>query len=385
MIKTQETWMLMMELLEDHMGIGPAEIVREKDADYWWKTINNLSAVPIGTLVKDRERLRLAIYACCFIHWHDLGTGSDAETRNPAPVSNPGYDPYVENVAQDGRHWGMRLERENLPMTHLDPVPYVEPPQSVDPLGHTFVDDGTLPNPFEESRQKLLNDTRLSDRGVTVREQVEEKKEEQLADFKETQVSGEELAKVHAQAASVYKQKWGIAEKLARKPKEAWQNAPYELVKMVEFCYGWIRDTGEVPAYPDSIIEIWRDRPTWQNTNMTPEAVTRRNEIVEKVYAFWTKSVEESKDTINLRSESYRVTLGVMELEKAIEGYANGTVEAGHVRGCAVRYFHAHFPIEQLGVKPGPIDTLDPDYIKYLGLCKKYNLEVGTLLHEANL
>lgn len=374
-----QPWMLLMECVEDRICGGKPQ---DKDADYWFHVLNNLGHVPFKVLAKDRDRFFVAMYAAAHINHHELWD-SDADARNPGPsLHNPDWDPTEENPEQDGKHWGMKMENINLPK-HV-------------PKGHTV----ELPSKADA----LLESSKLSTRAIQptpttvpvektpeaqpapVREQVQEKKVTDLKEYIMAENARRDLMKIRDSAPDVYAQKWLIAERMARGPKEAWEDAPFELREMVKFCYGWLQDTGEVPYYPQDLVEIWWKRPTQSVINIAPEAIVRRDAVVAKVRGFWQKSVAAPTSAkINIHSESYRVTLAAMKLEQLIEAYANGEDNDQQIRDAAVKYFHAHFPIETLGVKPGPNDTLDPDYPEYISLCQKYNLTVGTLLHEAQL
>jgi hypothetical protein len=214
----------------------------------------------------------------------------------------------------------------------------------------------------------------------------------------------EGLEKIKAEAANPIKQKWAIAEQIARKPAEQWSatGEDFELRLMVEYCYKWIKETGSVPNFPENTMEIF-----WPRENITDQsekAKERRNSIIERVNKFLAKANNglewnPIRDRINGHTNSYRITLYAMALEKAIENYATGYRDnnmlaypeafekhlADAVKTYVQLYSKAHQPIENLGVKPGPIETLDPNYIGYLRLCRKYELPQGSLLHEAKL
>lgn len=391
---------MVMECIEDHIDhkIGDP---KDKDADYWFQQLNSLGALPMRVLAKDRDRFIVALYAACFMHSQGLTWNAEADKRNPGPdISNPDFDPNAENVAQDGKHWGMRLETQGLPkrnvapgeaIAHNKPAAVGSKPTPIHPEPFHDLQEQALKKEADRKaaeRGELLEATKLSKRAEpvgTVREQVESKTTSDLEKFLGSETPMGQLEAIRHTGEDTYIQKWAIAERLARKPREAWEQAPWELRKMTEYCIGWIKDTGAVPYYPKDLIEIWWKRPTASVINMTPVAIARRDAIVEKIRSFWTSSVESNRDKINVRSESYRVTLAAMDLEKLIEVFANGTDNEADIRQGAMKYFHAHFPIETLGVKPGPITTLDPNFIEYMKLCQKYNLQVGTLLHEAQL
>ena len=102
---------------------------------------------------------------------------------------------------------------------------------------------------------------------------------------------------------------------------------------------------------------------------------------------------------MNGNVNSYRITLASMNLEMAIEDYATGYRNqnmidypaefeahlAEQVKIAVTAYSKAFNPVETLGTEPGPETTLDPPYIEYLRLCRKYNLQPGVFLHEQKL
>jgi hypothetical protein len=372
-------WMLLMECIEDRIEHLCRESPKNKDADYWFNTLNNLGAMPFRTLVKSTQVFFMALYAAAYIHHNGLWD-SDADKRNQGPPTwNPDWDPNEANEKQDGKHWGLKLDLTSK----------LYPPKPA-------VSDILVSSKEAMERSKEVLDRSRASRVVTpptpevptVREQVEQKQATDLKAYVMAENERKGLERIREAAEDPYTQKWRIAEQLAHGPRERWDNdtMPFELREMVAYCYGWLQDTGEVPEYPNSIIEIWWSRPTRSVINLTPAAVARRDAVVEKVRQFWNKSVAASPaDKIQIHSESYRVTLAAMQLEKLIEEYANGTENEMDIKKAALKYFHAHFSIESLGVKPGPIGTLDPSFPDYVKLCQKYNLSLGTLLHEASL
>ena len=368
---------LLMECIEERV----TKHLDKSSKEYWWGQLNLLSDIDARTLFLDEDRFYLMIYAAEWIRTYC--TPEDNAKFCKRPVTNPDYNPYQENVKQEGKHWGLRLEAPAVPQGRPNTTPPVisgakgekvvvsYPDKVVDAVTGEVTGPEDFPDPFT-----------AEDVIVPVREQVQDAEAKDLEKFIESQQPVEvELTT----APDTYEQKWEIAAKYARKPREVWKDVPFELLKMIEWCYGWLQDTGELPEYPHDLIEIWWKRPTFYNTDLTPEAVTRRDFMVNKIRTFWSKSVDANRDTVNLTSNSYRITLKAMELEKLIEAYAEGADNEATIKQTAYDYFKAHLPIETIGVKPGPIDTLDPDFLEYLKLCQKYNITVGVLLHEANL
>ena len=84
-----------------------------------------------------------------------------------------------------------------------------------------------------------------------------------------------------------------------------------------------------------------------------------------------------------------------MRLQKAVEEYSmawrmNGQPRrisdedlAKNVHAALVEYYRAHLPLKDDVV--GPENMVDPDYLTYRLLCRKYKIEPGTFLHEVKL
>lgn len=203
------------------------------------------------------------------------------------------------------------------------------------------------------------------------------------------------VEKIRREAGNPMKQKWAAAEAIAVKPVEEWQGKlDVEMDLMVNYIYGFLKETGEVPDMPDDLIEIYWPVP--RAIEQTPEANARRDFMAGRVIDFWRSAVEKKGEGIELQSKSYRVVLEAIRLEKLIEDYAQAhrllegrqnkeTELESAIKDAALKYFKAHFPIENLGVKPGPLQTLDPNYIEYRAICNKFKLKVGCLLHEQEL
>lgn len=231
-----------------------------------------------------------------------------------------------------------------------------------------------------------------------VREQLKEA-QANLIDRTRSEAVPAQPAETDEGPYNAYLAKWVMAEKRARQPRASWEGkADVEFEAMIKYCYGWLKDIGEVPQpYPMGTIDLFWQRPRPGEIKMSAKAVERRNFVTYKVMKFWRKSMAQPdvKDTIQLGRDplSYRVVMAAQKLATAIEFYADPDPIHGEdddllmksVRKAALRYFQAHFPVELEGAKPGPLATLDPGYVEYIQLCRKYGLKEGVLLHEAEL
>ena len=179
--------------------------------------------------------------------------------------------------------------------------------------------------------------------------------------------------------------KWELAHNYARNmPRAEWENQfDWEFECMIKYCYGWLEDIGEVPKYPHELVDVFWSRDTYKQEPQ--EATDRRNAIVGKILGFWRKQVASSPEGLDITSDSYRTVLAAKALSKSIERYAYD--DSNHfeqeVKNKAVEYFNAHFPIA--GNVSGPDSTIEPNYVDYMRLCRKYGLEEGTLLHESGI
>jgi hypothetical protein len=273
-----------------------------------------------------------------------------------------GFDPDAEQVELDGRTWG-----------------------GVD------IDDMILPVEGEMGLSHTINEVK------PVREQVGEQQAAVIEAHKNSLVPID-LDKVRELENDPELQKWEVAQGIARKPRSTWEGKlDFEMELRVKYCYKWLADIGEVPRpYPQDLLELFWPIMRIDGNDRDKE---RRNEVTAKLISFWRKSVQKNGAGIDLHSESYRVTLAAMELESLIEHHCSNyrrvdhensleqldAESMGHIKQAAVRYFQAHFPVQTLGADPGPIATLDPPYVEYVRLCRKYNIKEGTLLHEALL
>lgn len=248
---------------------------------------------------------------------------------------------------------------------------------------------------YEDRPKSRLEDApRIS----TVREQMEAQKKSTIdANRSEAVPMAAQVA--HDAAHEAMMGKWRMAEKRAGQPRDSWEGkCDVEFEAMIKYCYGWLEDIGEVPEpYPMGTIDLFWQRPRPDQVPMDEKTVARRNYITYKIMKFWRKSLKEDgvKELIQFKPLSYRVTLIAMRLEKLIEMYAtnwqtddDGSRDEaimGKIQKVIMKYFKAHFPIAMEGARPGPLATLDPPYSEYLTLCRKYSLEHGVLLHEADL
>jgi hypothetical protein len=182
---------------------------------------------------------------------------------------------------------------------------------------------------------------------------------------------------------------------------------------MVDYSRQWLKETNEVPI-PDNLLEMYWPVP--RVIDMSTEAVMRRTKILDRIGAWWAEAVKRlnpkpfdgkepevedlySEDRQRHEGKSYRIILALMQIESLVEDYAQAyrkfttlppegvpalEAEFGeYIKIALTEAFEAHKPIEQVTTITGPNDTLDPDYIKYRWLCKKYNIQPGQLLHKA--
>jgi hypothetical protein len=243
----------------------------------------------------------------------------------------------------------------------------------------------------------------------TVQAQIAKKIADKLEkDRPENQPAPLENIEARPKELNPYIQKWVLAEQLAREPEENWRyKYDFMFESMIKYCYSWIRTNGAVPQpYPIDIVDLYWQRPTM--LNMEPTTVERRDSIVLKIRHYlnhqYSKALAKEGTGFDPTSRSYRVTLAARKLESLIEQYAinwkryktsrdltapvmeleipDADIE-GQIREAAKEYYKAHYPI--VTSKVGPKDTLDPDYVGYVELIRKYGLKHGELLHEADI
>jgi len=224
---------------------------------------------------------------------------------------------------------------------------------------------------------------------------------------------------------------WDEAERLARGevggPRikdEEFKQYSYLMQAMINHCRKWVRWGQPVPK-PENIIEIyWPFNPSDKVRDSTQQSNERREEILTRTLKWASKAAREATKTWpeeqaekfiqrykqDLKvlvdrnnpfgSESYRVVLATMKLHDAIERYATNwrtlpkkgdpddlvhTKDEEFIKQCqyaALEFHKAHFDLPQNAKKPGPLETLDPNFVSYVRFCEDYNIEVGTMLHD---
>lgn len=247
--------------------------------------------------------------------------------------------------------------------------------------------------------------------GSPIREQIE------AAQKAERERNKAQSVPAPVQTKDPYIERWRVAERIAREvprinkdnPAHGWEgNLDYGFERMVKYAYDWIRDTG---AFPEDQIPTDMQDLFWPKKFiglcLKEKSIERREYVVPKVMKMIWK-LKNSQTDIDFSYRSYRRILAAKELARAIEKYATnwkhydvkGTGPndittmvlktpddecLGHVKSCVRAYVNAHRPIDKIDHPPGPLDTLDPPYVQYLEICRKYNIKEGTLLHEAEL
>lgn len=312
----------------------------------------NLGKLEARTLARDEDRWQMFVFATEWLRTNDP-TAWGESIRNIGKV-NPDWDETQENVQQDGRTLG-------------------------------GVDDDPLAPPLTVKKKN-----------EPVREQIENAKKANI-EKNRPNAAPADLDKIKAEANDPKMQIWVIAQELAMKPRDEWEHkVDWMLEQKIKYCVHWLQHVKDSNApFPEDARAIF-----WPHPMTDPREkpnFDRRNAITGKVLKFWRKSVLENGEGIDLQSKSYRVTLAAIKLHKAIdeyvragakfnlEGEVQDKAEEVQVQRAAKEYFRAHFPVTAFGAKPGPISTLDPDYVEYVRLCRTYKLEIGTLLHETEL
>lgn len=324
----------------------------------WRRFMDHVGALEFRTAYVDIDRYHKLIYGAEYLRNFE---SSDEHKANACYRQTGNFDPDAENVEQDGRTWGgVDLDGEFMPV------------EGERGLSHT------------------LNEVK------PVREQLQERKESVIEAHKNTLVPVD-LDVVRDMANDPELQKWEVAIGIARKPRETWEGKlDWEMEQRVKYCYGWLREIGTVPRpYPQDLLALFWPVPKVLEDN--DRANERRAEVTDRLLKFWRKSVSANGATMDLHSESYRVTLAAMELERLIEHHVSNyrridhensleqldAVSMGHIKAAAVKYFQAHFPIAESGAGPGPITTSDPPYVEYIRLCRTYGIREGSFLHDA--
>ena len=352
-------------------GLNQSEMLREvicsrgiineahEDLEYLSRMYHSLGNVPAYILAGDVDRWHYFIYAAETLRqnpeFRDLGL---SEIRTNVHNQPRKFAPDEEQIEIDGRTWG------------------------------GVEDDGS---------GKWQGDHVIT-KNVPIREQAQGRKKDTIEQTRSQAVPAE--VKLTRQGPDdAYIAKWVMAEKRAGQPRSSWEGkCDIEFEAMIKYCYGWLRDIGTVPQpYPMGTIDLFWQRPRPSEIKMNEKAVARRSYITARVMTFWHKSLKQEGvlNTIQLKRDplSYRVILAAKDLSAKIEQYADPDPVHGvddeklqaSVRKAAMKYFKAHFPVELEGAKPGPLATLDPGYVEYLRLCRKYALKTGQLLHEAEI
>lgn len=194
-----------------------------------------------------------------------------------------------------------------------------------------------------------------------------------------------------------------MAEELAREQhikgqEEGWDaSLSPAFAAMVEHALDCIR-RGEPVTRPGDPIELFW--PTPRLVDMAEETVPRRNQMVRRVMDYWARCLGKMRARMveldkPLAERSYRTVLAAQRLSDAIETYATRWRVVSHARPielveadcqrAAAAYVEAHKALDPGLRAPGPITTLDPDYVTYMRLCKRWNIKPGTMLHDARL
>lgn len=333
-------------------------VAEDYDGDRAIDVYKNLGKLEARTLARDEDRWHMFIFAAEYLRVHGSEEQQSQAMLYQGKV-NPKWDETKENVEQDGRTIG-------------------------------GVDDDPLTPP-------IIPVTGEAGVSHTVRGQVESKQKTAIEKNRPSAVPAD-LDKIRAEAGDPQTQTWRLALEMAHKPREEWEGKiDWMLEQKVKYCYSWLTEAGELPRPfpPDSLNIFWNVRAS---ADVGPQEVKdRRFAITGKIMNFWRKSVEQNGAGIDLKSDSYRTTLAALELHKALNTYVGAgshfnmagevqdKVEEIAVQKAAKKYFQAHFPISMAGAGPGPLSTMDPDYVEYIRLCRQYRLPEGTLLHEAKL
>mgnify|MGYP001319038654 CR=1 FL=1 len=349
------------------------------------KVFYNLGRIPAWILAGDADRWHCFIYAAEMLRrnpeWVDSSIGLKELRDTRCRTCGCDRHAPVEEMVNTFAVWG------NVDTAVVKKQPS-EPPQK--PLDTPKEVLETAPEP---KKPDLPPQTSRADASTSVREQVISKKEE-LIDKTRAEAAPAHPVEEQDGPHKAYMAKWVLAEAKARQPRDTWEGKhDYEFESMIKYCYGWLRDIGEVPSYPADSLSLFWPAPLPRGISEPSRVTERRNFIAGKVLRFWQKSMNQDGAEERIRSRknplSYRVVLAAMKLSSKIEFYADPDPIHGEddselvadVKKAAVEYFKAHFPIGDAG----PIATSDPSYVEYLQLCRTYNLKEGTLLHDANL
>lgn len=341
---------LTLTLEADAKNLNPSDMIREviackniideryDDPEFCSKLFYRMGNVPAYILAGDRDRFYQWLYAAETLRLNPEFKNSGIEELSHTD-RNKGYDASKHQKELDGTVWGG--------------VEEVQTPK-------------------------------------TVRDQMAQSKKDNIEKTREDA----KPAQVYDHENDPYYQKWKMAEARARIPRKEWEGKTDTMFEaMIKYCYGWLKEIGEVPQpYPDPIDLFW-PRPRPGSMDMSVAAVETRTQVTGKIIKFLHASMSKpgikEKMELGRRPLSYRVVLAAKKLARKIEWYCYPDPVHGKdidtVKKAALDYFNAHFPVDTQGAKPGPLETLDPGYVEYIRICRTYKLEEGTLLHEADL
>lgn len=229
---------------------------------------------------------------------------------------------------------------------------------------------------------RTVGDASLAMKMLPVREQVQEKQEQHIEDNRIMAVPTEHQKDRETDPMLA---KWQEAERIARTTKRSdWEgNLDFEMEAMVKHCYIWLKDIGSVDYKPDKLMDIFWPRS--QYLGESTEVQERRYAMTGRILDFFKSNLPKFPN-INLTSNSYRTVLAAKALSKALDAYAKNvdpSAEAqctGQVKEKSKEYFMAHIPIAS--EIPGPNDTIEPNYVDYLRLCRKFGYPEGTPLAQ---
>lgn len=396
------------------------------DAPKWRIFMDGRGAVPFRML--DTDSMILLVYA----HYYLKENEEVARAKENVVFADEfGETDKSEVRLAKPRGWGIDeyINEEDEVIKVVPPVPPQkvqltgpEEPDAFGPdgvVGEGAVDHGTLEDdPAIEAQLKTpemenkANQIQSQEKGVRSIKEIKEQLRAELREKAGTEVTTpEELRKhvdnieaIKASAGTPMEQKWAIAFSIATNKNVTREDfekiEDFQLKEMILWCKRNLnQQTGRVEIpYPTDLIEIYWPVP--QVYDMSDEAVTRREAILTRITNFLKKQgleFDPINDRINATENSYRITMASMQLEHLTEKYAslyrtNEYLEKGpqmdeemslQIRDATINYAKSHEPVTNDNA--GPLDTLEPDYLKYRELLKKYNLENGILLHEANL
>lgn len=312
--------------------------------------VRNLGQMAAQILIADEDRWQQFIFAAEYVRLNGTKENWRDAALHPTGKVNMQWDASAENVEQDGRTLG-----------------------------------GVDLDPFEGPTLAVVGDAGIAH---TVRDRVMQKEKERL------EINRPEAAPAPTRVPDDNHMDsiWELASRWAKKPRAEWEGqVDWMLEQRIKYCYDWLHEMGTI----DTSLDIFW--PVVLGDNQSKDSVVRRHDITLKVIEFWRKSLSVNGEGLNLHSESYRKVLAAMKLQSAIEVYTTaGTKfnlqneiqdkeEEILVKRAAKTYFQAHFPIAALGAGPGPLSTMDPNYVEYVRLCRQYKISLGTLLHEAKL